>query len=451
MSLLMCSEDCSLAKFAKKHQLSPHDLWLPLVVALPSRAGATAAVAVDPRTPIAMLETATDTLLLDKRAICVKLQAANALRYDEMTFVVDPAAIPKGFEVFVRWSRASGKKLRANTQVLHYNVEDAPSASSCSSVAGLKRGRVNDSDSSVGASSLAGSLQGRQSRISLLQQSMEDLKRRLAAAVGAHGGQLSPRCTQILQSTLASMCQRLTQPPLHFVLPPEATVLDAAGVTWVRSNRRIFSRVFRSTASEERSEVSKYSDGSRQLRFYFIEDVLLRRTRQWTAAEARCQGDRDSKTERGTPSQGVEILLKDEILADMDNFAERGFRIVFIEHYPVLHHGSRYTVEQTLAPVVCLCRQMCPHLTVTVLISAMSCVTAARKHGMELSLVLPQAGLLAFFVSELNASLSPDPRTAAVVGSSDRGSKFLNKLHAEFARNASLAYVDEKKLRCRRQ
>ncbi|CBZ25518.1 conserved hypothetical protein [Leishmania mexicana MHOM/GT/2001/U1103] len=452
MSLLVCSEECSLAEFSQKHQLSPHTLWLPLKAALPARAGAKSTVSVDPRTPIALLETATDTLLLDKRAICVKLQVANAVRCEETTVVVDPAAVPTGCEVFVRWSRPGGKKLRANTLVLHYDVEKATSASARGFVAGLKRSRVDDNDSSVGASSLAGSLQGKQSRLSLVQQSTEDLQRRLRAAVDALGSQLSPRSTQILQSTLVSMRHRHTQPPLHFVLPSDATGLEAAGVTWTRSNRRILSRVFRSTTSEERSEASKYSDGSRQLRFYFIEDVLLRRTREWTAAAAasRCHSDEDGKAGKGTPPEEVELLLKDEVLADMNTFAERGFRIVFLEHYPVLHHGSRYTVEQTLAPVVHLCRKGCPHLTVTVVLTAMSCVTAARKQGLELSLVLPQAGLLTFFISELNASLSPDPKTAAVVGSSDRGSEFLNKLHAEFACNASLTYVDERELRRQR-
>ncbi|TPP53317.1 hypothetical protein CGC20_39665 [Leishmania donovani] len=420
MSLLVCSEECSLAEFSQKHQLSPHTLWLPLRAALPSRAGVKSTVAVDPRTPIALLETATDTILLDKRAICVKLQVANAVRCEETTVVVDPAAVPAGCEVFVRWSRPGGKKLRANTLVLHYDVQNATDTLARSSVSRLKRSRVDDNDSSVGASSLAGSLQGKQSRLSLVQQSTEDLQRRLSAAVGALGGQLSPRSTQILQSTLASMRHRQTQPPLHFVMPSDATVLEAAGVTWARSNRRILSRVFRSATSEERSEASKYSDGSRQLRFYFIED------------------------------EEEELLLKDEVLADMNTFAERGFRIVFLEHYPVLHHGSRYTVEQTLAPVVRLCRKGCPNLTVTVVLSAMSCVTAAQKQGLELSLVLPQAGLLTFFISELNTSFLPDPKTAAVVGSSDRGSEFLNKLHVEFARNASLTYVDEKELRRQR-
>ncbi|AYU77936.1 hypothetical protein LdCL_180005900 [Leishmania donovani] len=454
MSLLVCSEECSLAEFSQKHQLSPHTLWLPLRAALPSRAGVKSTVAVDPRTPIALLETATDTILLDKRAICVKLQVANAVRCEETTVVVDPAAVPAGCEVFVRWSRPGGKKLRANTLVLHYDVQNATDTLARSSVSRLKRSRVDDNDSSVGASSLAGSLQGKQSRLSLVQQSTEDLQRRLSAAVGALGGQLSPRSTQILQSTLASMRHRQTQPPLHFVMPSDATVLEAAGVTWARSNRRILSRVFRSATSEERSEASKYSDGSRQLRFYFIEDVLLRRTREWTAAAAaaaRRHIDEDGTTGRGTPpEEEEELLLKDEVLADMNTFAERGFRIVFLEHYPVLHHGSRYTVEQTLAPVVRLCRKGCPNLTVTVVLSAMSCVTAAQKQGLELSLVLPQAGLLTFFISELNTSFLPDPKTAAVVGSSDRGSEFLNKLHVEFARNASLTYVDEKELRRQR-
>ncbi|KAG5507972.1 hypothetical protein GH5_07024 [Leishmania sp. Ghana 2012 LV757] len=449
MSLLVCSEACSLAEFAQKHQLNPDSLWLPLRTALPSRAKANATVTIDPRTPIALLETDTDTLLLDRRAICVKLEAANALRSEETTVVIDPAAIPSGCEVFLRWSRSGSKKLSASTQVLHHDLETEPSASSSSPVTGLKRGRLDD-DSIAVASSLAASLRGKQRRLSLLQRSTEDLQRRLVAAIGARGGQCSRCATHILQSTLASMCQRLTQPPLHFVLPSDATVLEAAGVTWVRSNRRVLSHVFRSTTSRERSGSCRYSDGSRQLRFYFIEDVLLRRTHRAAEGAARSHNDETGTMGGSAPLEEVEVMLKDEILADMSTFAEHGFRIIFIEHYPVLHHGSRYAVEQTLVPLVGLCRSTCPHLTVTVLLSAMSCVTAARTQGMELSIVPPHTGLLHHFVSELNASLSPDPGTSAVVGSSDRGSKLFSNVHSEFARNASLSYVDVKELRRQR-
>ncbi|KAG5480980.1 hypothetical protein LSCM1_06654 [Leishmania martiniquensis] len=445
MSLLLCREECNLADFAQTHQLQPHALWLPLRAALPSRASRKATVAIEPCTSLALLETDTDTLLLDKRAICVKLQVANALQSEETTVVVDPAAIPSGCEVFVRWSRSGGKKLRANTQVLHHDMEAAPSASSQISATKLKRGRLGD-EGSAAASSLAGSLRVKQRRLSLFHRSTEDLQSRLAAAVGVQGDQRSRCATHILQSTLASMCHRLTQPPLHFVLPSDAKELEAAGVTWARSNRRFLSYVFRATTSKERSGACKYSDGSRLLRFYFIEDVLLRRSRRWTEAAAQSKGDELGDMGSGAPPDKVELLLTDELRADMNTFAERGFRIVFIEHYSVLHHGSRYAVEQTLAPVVNLCRNSCPHLTVTVLLSAMSCVTAARRQGMEMSMVPPRTGLLQFFISELNTSLLPDPETAAVVGSSDRGSKLFSNVHAEFARHASLSYVDAKQL-----
>ncbi|KAK7196129.1 hypothetical protein NESM_000547800 [Novymonas esmeraldas] len=443
MSLLVCAEDCSLADFARQHQLQPRALWLPLQAALPRRASASATVEVDRHTPMALLETATNTLLLDKRVICVRLQVANALTCEEATVTVDPRAVPPGCEVYLRWGRPGAKKLQANTRVLYLEAPAALSTSSRGSIAGVKRGAADDDDgddeggsAAAASSSLAQSLRGRQGRRTLAQQSAEDLQRRLAAAVAARGAPPHRHSAHILESTLASMCHRLAQPPLHFVLPHGATSLDAAGVSWARTSRRVLSRVFRAATSEERSEASKYSDGTQQVRFYFVEDVLLRRRREWVVAE---QSD-------SAPPE-VELLLGGGLLADMNAFAERGYRIVFLEHYPALHHGSRHAVEHILGPLVRLCRERCPHLTVTVLLSAMSCVTAARRQGMELSLVLPQLGLLSVFISDLNAALSPDPRTSAVVGSTDRGSPFLSGLHAAFARNASLTFVDVKELR----
>ncbi|KPA78439.1 hypothetical protein ABB37_06066 [Leptomonas pyrrhocoris] len=126
----------------------------------------------------------------------------------------------------------------------------------------------------------------------------------------------------------------------------------------------------------------------------------------------------------------------------MNSYADRGYRIVWLEHYPVLHHASLFTVEKTLAPVVRLWRECGSHLTVTVVLSAMSCVTATRRQGMELSFVVPQAGLLQFFVGEMNVSLQPDAKAASIVGCGARGSAFLHTMHRDFAGNAGLPYVD---------
>jgi hypothetical protein len=467
MSLLLCEKDCTLVEFARQHHVHHRDLWLPLDAALPSGATKQTPVIIDANTPIALLEDATNTISFDKRSICVRLQVANALSCDCAVVQVDPSATPAGCTVFVRWDRRGTKRLRAPTQVLHYETESKkPTATSSrsSTATGVKRSRTDDEGSqSVDASTLADTLHGKQNRLSLLQRSAEDLQRRLSAVVQSQGHPLNPRSLHILSSTLANIRHRSSQPPLHFVLPADAELLEAAGVRWTRSNRRILSRVFRGSTSEERSEASKYSDGSRQLRFYFIEDVLLRRRHRWAVASVEresegCNGasslPREDKVETQAVTlskastnesnlEEVHFLLKDGVLADMKRHADRGFRIVFLEHYPVLHHASRFTVERTLSPVVALCRDCCPDLTVTVVLSAMSYVTASQRQGMELSLVIPQAGLLQFFVAELNTSLHPDAKTAAVVGSSRRGGiDFLNSLHSQFARNAALAYVD---------
>lgn len=448
MSLLQCTEDCLLSEFASRQGVDVHALWLPLRAALPKRSSSTAVLAVDAKTQVAMLESATGTLLVDKYAICAKLHVANALQCATATVFIDPTAVPAGCEVFMRWARPGAKRLRGNTAVLHYALPDdtreAPSTVSAGAVAGAKRSRPDDA-SSTAASSLMGSLQGKQKRLSLAQRSAEDLQRRLSAVVAARGVPPHPRAARILQSTLASISRRLGQPPLHFVLPHHAEALEAGGVTWARSNGRLLSRVFRSAASEERSEGAKYGDGSRQVRFYFIEDVLLRRPRQWRAAAPQ-QPQEHAATGAAVDGDAEVLLQQNGVLDDMHRHAERGFRIVLLEHYPVLHHGSRYGVEQTLAPVVRLCREVCAQLTVTVLLSAMSCVTAMRKQGMALSCVLPHAGLLPFFVAELNTSLAPDQKMSAVVGSGDRGSPFLNPLHRDFARHASLPYVDVNEL-----
>lgn len=469
MSLFTCEETCTLVNFARSHSVHHRDLWLPLAAALPLRASSHTLVSVDAATPIALLDNVTNTISFDKRSICVQLQVADALSCEQRTVHIDPAFTPPGHTVFVRWDRKGTKLLRPSTQVLHYVAGGAPASASStsSSVTGVKRSRTGDGDASVSvdASTLADTLRGKEHRISLQQRSAEDLQRRLSAAIQLQGHSLNPRSLHILASTLSNIRHRSAQPPLHFVLPAEAESLEAGGVRWTRANRRLLSRVFRGSASAERSEVSRYGDGSRQVRFYFIEDVLLRRSCCCPAAansaaavaDERAREEEDGPNATETPdsaaspfsahSKKVQFLLHGKLLEDMSSHAERGYRIVFLEHYPVLHHASRFTVEQVLAPVVQLCRECCPHLTITVVLSAMSYVTATRRQGMELSFVVPQAGLLYFFVSELNTSLRPDAKTSALVGSSARGNDYLAQLHRDFARNASLTYVDVAELR----
>lgn len=457
MSLLTCEEKCTLVQFARAHQVHQRDLWLPLDALLPPHSRSGACVTVEPRTPIALLESATDSLSLDKRSICVRMQVANAMECESRAVDIDPSLQPSGFAVFVRWDRKGTKHLHVGMQLLHYGAAGPDSSSSptslCSSVAGQKHGRgegaadviAGTTTNSNGASTLADSLRGTQKRLSLLQRSTEDLQQRLSAAVQATSHPPHPHSLQILTSTLASIRHRSAQPPLHFVVPAAAEAVEAGGVVWARSNRRILSRVFRAAASEERSTASRYSDGSRRLRFYFVDDVLLRRPKRW-ASVARSAAERGEGALAGEDSGGsendVELLLKEKVLEDMNEHFERGYRIVFLDHYPVLHHGSRHALESTLAPIVRLCKECCPHVTVTVVVSAMSYVTAVGRQGMDLSFVLPQSGLLRFFVAEMNTSLQPDPQASAVVGSDARGSPFLSSLHREFARNASLTYVD---------
>ncbi|KPI85946.1 hypothetical protein ABL78_4989 [Leptomonas seymouri] len=450
MSLLNCDSDCTLVEFARRHNVHQRHLWLPLDAALPSRASKHTTVTVDADTPIALLDSSTNSISFDKHSICVKLQVADALSCDRTSVKIDPSSTPSGCTVFVRWDRRGTKRLRAPTQVLHFEREkEKPSSSSRSSVTGAKRSRADDVESSVDASTLADTLRGKQHRISLLQRSTEDLQRRLSAAIQSRGRPLNPRSLHILSSTLSNIRHRSAQPPLHFVLPADGESLEAGGVRWARSNRRILSRVFRGSSSTERSEACKYSDGSRQVRFYFIEDVLLRRPSRWVtpsqeevARESAAEGLEDAASPSPIASDDVVFLLKDKVLEDMSNYAERGYRIVFLEHYPVLHHASRFSVEKTLAPVVRLCRECCPHLTVTVVLSAMSYVTATQRQGMELSFVVPQAGLLRFFVTAMNTSLQPDAKTSSIVGCSAKGSDLLNALHRDAARNVCLRYVD---------
>lgn len=489
MSLISCEEDCALIELARRHHVQHQHFWLPLAAALPTRAGKGTRVTVGAATPLAIVDNTTQAVSFDKCSICTRLLVAQAHLCEETTVEIDPAATPPGCTVFVRWDHRGTKRVRAGAQVLYYEAvaaEKQPSSSHSSvtagatgGTAGLKRSRNDGDSSSITAASLADTLRGQHQRVSLQQRSTEDLQRRLSAVLQAQGCVLNARSLHILTSTAANIRQRSSQPPLHFVLSANEESVEAGGVRWARSNRRLLSRVFRGSSSEERSEASKYSDGSRQVRFYFIEDVLLHRPRLWKAAapavaaqetsvgdspeatqhrqqgaraddgvaEARDAAAGSAATSSSAAAGDVDLALRGSLLADMNSYAERGFRIVFVEHYPALHHASRFTLEKTLEPVVRLCRTCCPHLTVTVVLSAMSYVTATRRQGMELSLVLPQTGLLQFFVAEMNTSLQPDAKASCVVGSGARGSDFLSALHRDFARNASLTYVDVAELR----
>lgn len=458
--LLNCNVDSTLVEIARRHHVHHRDLWIPLSAAASLRAKSSKPVAISPTTQVALLNRSDGSILFQKLEICLKLHVAKALLCNEEDVMIAPADVPETFELFIRWDRPGTKHIEAKKQLLHCALHNDShrGGSGASLCAILKRSRV-DGAGDDGTSILQSTAVERHTQSLFHSRSAEDLERRLSAVLLAQGRPSHPTALHIQQTTLSNIQRREGDAPLHFVVSRNEPSVVVGGVRWTRPDPRVLYRVFRSERSNDRAEVSKYSDGSRYIRFYFIEDVLLCRTLNSIVSlpvESQSvdplpflQGSSSTTTQTTTSitaEEHAKRLLNDTLLADMKSHAERGYRIVFLDHYPTLHHGSSFTLETVLQPIADFCTLHCRDFTVTVVLAVTSYVNATQRHRRDFSFVLPQVGLLKLFTAQLNASLEPDPETTAVIGTNQRPSPFLRGTHSTFARNASLTYTDMEEL-----
>lgn len=471
-------KDCSVAELARQLGVSDRDIWLPFHAYVAARDKETALVEIPDATPVLLRDQASGELWLDRRDILVKLclldqRSAIGLR-------LAPSEVPRLQTLYLRWDRATGvKRVVAGTEVLHWALSDAQAyAWGCTAAlpptsTQRKRRRTGDDSGSrrqpdsVDGSTLVDAVRGARDAETFLSEAAADLERRLEAVYAKmqhaaegpsmHGSPTDAavaaahQAAAVRQYAMGKILQCREMPPMHLLprtICRTETLELPEGTVWARPDSRILCRVFRAKTSIERSTSSKYTDASRQVAFFFAEDVLL-------LADDDVKGVGTSAAVAGDPSaHSTEVAAADsersarrvrqqKALAAMGHYAARGCRVVVLDHFPDLHHGGLPSATAKLLPLVRCIEEDCSAIaSVTVVISVMSCITAGQKRGISASFLLPNVGLLQFFVSDLNSSMQVYARNSVVVGTRHRGNAFLDGIHSTFASNAGLPFVE---------
>lgn len=474
-----CPEDCSLSQLAARFAVRSYDVWLPLGAYAAARRKRTAAVDISDTTPIVLRDQSSGELFPRRDDVLMKLCMLD--EHGTKGLRIAPSSVPPLYELFVRWDKASGaKRVAAGTVVMHWAITDAQALANGSIVelseaaigprgtpaeevrqrrqdgtADRRRHRHQHHQRSVDGSTLAESVREAQQAVDYYSRAADELEERLvdvvakrrrceggaAAAPESGGGDGGPSASVDIQQAsavrhyaLSRILQCKDLPPLHLLahhLRGPSSLELPSGVLWERPDPRVLCRVFRSKASAEKSASSKYTDASRQVAFFLAQDVLL------------CNDRLDSAEGPQQEAAAVVEQRRRKALAAMARYAARAYRIVVLDHFPDLHHGSAFSAEERLTPLVRLLQTECTAaFTVTVVLSVVSYITVGQRRGISASFVLPNTGLLQFFSSELNASLQLDGSTSLLVGTRHRGNPFLDGMHATFAANASLAFVE---------
>ncbi|CCW61282.1 unnamed protein product [Phytomonas sp. EM1] len=482
MSFHVVPRDCRLPELASSIGAKPRDLWLPLRAFASSRSRITTPIRISDSTPIVLHHKESGNLTCNRREILFHLNFFNINNVGGLSLA--PSDIPERYELFVRWDKPAGNKLiSSNTTVLHRAIpesmtiaEGSAISSGSARVASSKRTRSSTHET-IDQSSLTQILDGGSERSSLRVRAADDLDRRLQKVLqerGHDGGQ-SHAIMRYVRDKITQ--QHAHSPPLHLLLAAanssgdskgalsrardhaSRSIQTADGLVWWRPDPRILYRVFRSHASTERAETSQHGDASRQLAIFFIDDVVLparlraRKVLEPTIRQrAREDADAAPTTEdSSSPQEDLRVEAHLSAVAQkIKAYADRGYRVLLLDHYPYLHHGNATHLELTLRPISDFWSKYLSvrdgaegGCTITVILSVMSYITAHQGSShTAASFVIPNTGIMSYFVANLNTSLQPDTTTSLVVGCSNRSSPLLNGFHKEFADALSLNYVD---------
>ncbi|ESL06389.1 hypothetical protein TRSC58_05939 [Trypanosoma rangeli SC58] len=439
--LLQSGGSDTLARFCSDNNVKVDDVWVPLLLLRPPRAKNDTPVPISPTTAIVLLEHASGRLVTRRGDILAHIPI---LFVDEYNLALPPSAVPDDCTVFVRASKSMIKKRMANgMQILHRPItnEQAISEGSALVVSGetqhaQKRPRTSttsgaDTGSMTGDAGASAQRRKRTAEMGVrfeeyLQKALEESR----GGHGAHGG-------VIMKETMANLFRVRDAVPLHFVMrgKPQTTI-HVKGVAWNIPDWRVLYRVFRRGGTVDTASRSTYNDAARLIAVFMIDNVLIRR-----------------EPIRAFLQRGHHVwsLADPDLPSAVHKLAEKGYRIVFLDHYPSLHHGNEIALGAKLNPVAELCQQ---HFScdVTVVISTMSCISAThRRDGMPF--ILPQSGVWQFFIIQLNGGLRADAESL-LVGESLGGVECSRadvlsqgRRDAEFARNCGLRYMDSDRLK----
>ncbi|KAH9589271.1 Polynucleotide kinase 3 phosphatase [Trypanosoma melophagium] len=434
--VLLSERDSTLGKLCSERKVSPADVWLPLALLRPARGKEDTPVYFSPTTPLALLEHNTGKLITHRNDILSKIPLLFA---DEVNLAIPSSAVPMGFTLFAHVSKnMSKKRIAKGVSVLYRPITVAQAVAEGSARVEKdtkdvrKHSRVSV-ESGVDTSTIAGdeyiTLEKRRKKREKSDALFEEyLQKSLESSSSSdYVGQGNA----ILKGTLTNLIRVRDAVPLHFFTHGKSQIsINVKGLVWNIPDNRVLYRIFRREGSSGSSGKSTYSDVARLIAVFMIDGVLLKR-------------------------EPLQNYLQDKhfewSLIDMDlpsivhKLAEKGYRIVVLDHYPSLHHGNTLALEAKLQPITELCQKHF-NCDVTVLLSTMSYVSASyRRDGMPF--VLPYSGIWQFFITQLNSGLRADADSLLVGASSDETPDNANlfsqsQRDCKFAMNCGLRFMD---------
>nr|CCC94598.1 unnamed protein product [Trypanosoma congolense IL3000] len=436
--LLPCEQDDTLGRSCAANKVAITDVWIPVQLLRPPRKKDDSPIAIPPGTAVVLLNHTTGCLVTRRSDI---LSLVPVLFASEQNFCIPPSTIPRDCTLFARAAKGmSNKRVPAGISIMHRSItaEQALAEGSCiaesdsQSTASKKKVKLERDVATGSVVTVATTTDTAVERANKRRRSDALFEESLHSVLATmRGGGGTHRDDIIIKETLENLHRVRSAPPLHFVTHNKrVTSLNVMGLVWHIPDERVIYRIFRQYDKGENCSAFAYTDSSRTVAAFMIDDVLLRR--ECLGAGAGGESTKWSVTDARLPATAGVL-------------AERGYRIVLVDHYPSLHHGNLYALESRLQPIVELCKQ---HFTwdVTVVLSVVSHISAASRRDMA-PFVLPNSGLWDFFTTQLNGGLRPDGRSILVgprasAGEEVRKFSCQGVMEAEFAKNCGLRYCD---------
>ncbi|EAN98764.1 hypothetical protein C3747_2g143 [Trypanosoma cruzi] len=439
--ILKSSGSDTLAGLCSDQKVDLNDVWIPLQSFCSARGRMDTPVIISPATAIVLLDHPSGKLVTRRGDILARIPL---LFLDERNLAIPPSAIPDGCTLFVRAAKSiSKKRMVKGLSILHRPITREQAFAEGSSLALEEETKVvqkqprKSTGSGADAVTVAGGMEAaleRRKKTAKIDGLFEEYLQK--ALEGFRDGRLANGGV-IMKETMANLLRVRDAAPLHFVMHGKSKkYIHVNGIPWFIPDWRVIYRVFRRGETVEETAKTTYTDAARLVAVFMIDNVLIRREPIHACLQ------------EGHPMWS---LIDPNLPSAAHKLAEKGYRIVLLDHYPSLHHGNEIALEAKLNPIAELCQKYFT-CDVTVVLSTMSYISAAyRSDGKPF--LLPYSGLWQFFITQLNGGLRADADSLlvgeSVEGVDHRREDVLSqgRRDAKFAMNCSLRYVDSDSLK----
>ncbi|CAD2222221.1 hypothetical protein ADEAN_000976100 [Angomonas deanei] len=412
MSFVTLRKSTRVPDIAKELNLKSQDIWLPLDVCQAKRA--TKPFVIKDNCALVLVNRETKECCFNRREI---LETIGKAGESPRSLSLTPGDIPEQYALFVQWRYAGGRNVDEGVTIFH-KVMNAAEA--------FQKGSAFPFADTSSEDPQSWANQGKQIQSDLAKE--REKRRRCEEDFQERASQYpSLQTDSFLHTMLGQTKEHITQrrrcPPLVYLSTKGASSVEVVGggVRWGRPNPSLIYRVFRAEESHNKAYTTDFKDASQQVVFLFVNSICDFRRTDAPLDEMVCE------------------TLSNKVL----DYTKRGFRVVLLDHLPTLHYSSPDGIHQTLSPIVEFCREYCSKkgFPITVLLSVVSNTIALQSRSAS-SLALPQSGILNYFISQLNASLAPDPALSfAVVNEEGNQSPFTVELYNSFLRRCSIRKV----------